>query len=62
MQTVMYLFSLILTEQDINFLLKMALDNVAFLPFGFLVDRWRWDAYSGKITPDDYTAAWWKLR
>ena len=45
-------------EEDIPFLLKMALDKIAFLPFGLMVDRWRWDVFSGKTTPDQYNAAW----
>ncbi|MFP5297185.1 MAG: M2 family metallopeptidase, partial [Alphaproteobacteria bacterium] len=49
-------------EQDIPFLLKMALDKIAFLPFGLLVDRWRWQVFSGEVSPDEYNDAWWKLR
>ena len=43
-------------------LLEKALGKVAFLPFGLLIDKWRWDVFSGKIQPDQYTAHWWKLR
>jgi len=42
--------------------MKEALDRVAFLPFGLLIDRWRWDVFSGKVKPDRYNAAWWELR
>lgn len=49
-------------EGDIPFLLKMALDKIAFMPFGLLVDRWRWQVYDGSLTPDTYNAGWWKLR
>jgi peptidyl-dipeptidase A len=49
-------------EEDIPFLLKMALDKIAFLPFGLLVDRWRWEVFSGEVTPEHYNDAWWKLR
>jgi len=42
--------------------LKEALDKVAFLPFGLLIDRWRWEVFSGKVTPDRYDSAWWELR
>lgn len=45
-------------DEDIPFLLKMALDKIAFLPFGLMVDRWRWDVFSGRTTPDQYNAAW----
>jgi peptidyl-dipeptidase A len=40
----------------------MALDKVAFLPFGKLIDQWRWDVFSGKTPPSDYNRAWWDLR
>jgi len=46
----------------INQQMKMALDKVAFLPFGLLIDKWRWDAFAGKTAPGDYNAAWWKLK
>lgn len=49
-------------EGDIPFLLKMALDKIAFLPFGLLVDRWRWEVFAGQATPDTYNDAWWALR
>lgn len=47
---------------EINFLLKNALDKVAFLPFGKLIDQWRWDVFSGKVPPSEYNKAWWDLR
>jgi peptidyl-dipeptidase A len=47
---------------DIGFLLNRALDKVAFLPFGFLVDQWRWKVFSGEVGPNDYNKAWWELR
>ncbi|MDJ0709443.1 MAG: M2 family metallopeptidase [Woeseiaceae bacterium] len=46
----------------INRQMQMALDKIAFLPFGKLVDEWRWGVYSGAITPDNYNQAWWDLR
>ncbi|MBB3890928.1 peptidyl-dipeptidase A [Phenylobacterium haematophilum] len=49
-------------DEDIPFLLKMALDKIAFLPFGLMVDRWRWEVFSGEATPDRYNDEWWKLR
>ncbi len=42
--------------------MKMALDKVAFLPFGLLIDKWRWDVFSGKTAPADYKPAWWELQ
>lgn len=49
-------------SKDIGLLMKMALDKVAFIPFGLLVDQWRWKVYSGEITPENYNKAWWELR
>ena len=46
----------------INRQMQMALDKIAFLPFGKLVDEWRWGVFSGQITPDNYNQAWWDLR
>jgi peptidyl-dipeptidase A len=42
--------------------LKEALDKIAFLPFGKLIDQWRWDVFSGKVKPEAWNAAWWALR
>jgi len=47
---------------DIPLLLQRALDKVAFLPFGLLIDQWRWKVFSGEIKPADYNKAWWELR
>jgi peptidyl-dipeptidase A len=49
-------------DADIPQLLKQALDRVAFLPFGFTIDQWRWKVFSGEIKPADYNQAWWDLR
>jgi peptidyl-dipeptidase A len=46
----------------VNKQMQDALQKVAFLPFGLLVDQWRWDVFSGKTTPASYNADWWKLR
>jgi peptidyl-dipeptidase A len=50
------------TDADIPILLKQALEKVAFLPFGLLIDQWRWKVFSGEIKPEDYDKAWWDLR
>jgi len=47
---------------DIGLLMKLALDKVAFLPFGYMVDQWRWKVFSGEVGPGDYNKAWWDLR
>jgi peptidyl-dipeptidase A len=49
-------------EADIPILLKQALDRVAFLPFGLLIDQWRWKVFSGEIKPANYNKSWWDLR
>ena len=49
-------------DRDIGLLLQRALDKVAFLPFGLLVDQWRWQVFSGAIPPARYNTAWWELR
>ena len=49
-------------ESDIPLLLSQALDKVAFLPFGLMIDQWRWKVFSGEITPANYNKAWWDLR
>ncbi len=46
----------------INEQLKSALEKVAFLPFGKDIDVWRWQVFSGKVTPADYESTWWALR
>ena len=50
------------TSNDIPELLKQALDRVAFLPFGLMIDQWRWKVFSGEIVPADYNKSWWALR
>ncbi|PSQ92641.1 MAG: hypothetical protein BRD52_04345 [Bacteroidetes bacterium SW_4_67_19] len=48
--------------KDIGLLLRSALDKVAFLPFGLMVDKWRWQVFSGEVAPAEYNEAWWDLR
>ena len=49
-------------ETNINILFDMALERIAFLPFGYLVDKFRWDVYSGRTSLDNMNCHWWKLR
>lgn len=49
-------------SKDLGLLLARALDKVAFLPFGLLIDQWRWKVFSGEVKPDGYNRAWWELR
>jgi peptidyl-dipeptidase A len=49
-------------KAKLNVQMKMALDKVAFLPFGLLIDKWRWDVFSGKTSRADYNKSWWELK
>src|SRR5580698_3139127 len=49
-------------EADLPLLLRTALDKVAFLPFGLMIDKWRWEVFSGQVKPAGYNKAWWQLR
>ena len=49
-------------EAVINAQMRMALAKVAFLPFGLMIDRWRWGVFDGSIKPEQYNAAWWELK
>ena len=47
---------------DVAFLLRDALNRVAFLPFGKVIDQWRWEVFAGKVKPEDYNKTWWEMR
>ena len=49
-------------SKDIGLLMQMALEKVAFLPFGLLIDQWRWKVFAGEVPPARYNQAWWDLR
>jgi peptidyl-dipeptidase A len=49
-------------SRDLGLLMNKSLEKIAFLPFGLLVDQWRWKVFAGEIKPDDYNKAWWDLR
>jgi peptidyl-dipeptidase A len=49
-------------DKDIGLLLRQAMDKIAFLPFGLLVDRWRWGVFDGSIPASSYNTAWNDLR
>ncbi|GAA4643572.1 M2 family metallopeptidase [Pontixanthobacter gangjinensis] len=49
-------------DKDIGLLLRQAMDKAAFLPFGLLMDRYRWGIYDGSTTPAEYNSDWNKLR
>jgi peptidyl-dipeptidase A len=49
-------------SKDVGLLLQTALEKIAFLPFGLLIDQWRWKVLSGEISPEKYNQTWWELR
>jgi peptidyl-dipeptidase A len=49
-------------EAEINSQMRRALSGVAFLPFGLMIDKWRWGVFDGSIKPDQYNKAWWDLK
>jgi peptidyl-dipeptidase A len=49
-------------EALINAQMRMASTKVAFLPFGLMIDRWRWGVFDGSIKPENYNRAWWELK
>jgi peptidyl-dipeptidase A len=49
-------------KADMGLLMGQALDKIAFLPFGLLVDKWRWQVFSGELKPAQYNDGWWALR
>jgi peptidyl-dipeptidase A len=49
-------------SKDIGLLLNRALEKIAFLPFGLMIDQWRWKVFSGEVPPEKYNQAWWDLR
>ena len=49
-------------SSDIGLLLQRALEKIAFLPFGLVIDQWRWKVFSGEIPPEKYNQTWWSLR
>lgn len=49
-------------SNDVGMLLQTALEKIAFIPFGLMVDQWRWKVMAGEVSPDDYNDLWWTLR
>lgn len=49
-------------QEKINQQMRMALEKIAFLPFGKMIDEWRWQVFSGAVSAENYNAAWWQLR
>lgn len=49
-------------SSNLNALMDMALERIAFLPFSLLVDKWRWDIFSGKVPREKWNSHWWNYR
>lgn len=49
-------------DADVALLMQQAMDKIAFLPFGLLVDKWRWQVFDGTLSPSEYNSGWWALR
>jgi peptidyl-dipeptidase A len=49
-------------DADLSLLLRQAMDKIAFIPFGLMVDQWRWKVFSGELSPAEYNSGWWELR
>jgi len=45
-------------EAFLNHLYMKSLDKIVFLPFAYMMDRWRWNVFQGKVTPDNYNCNW----
>lgn len=50
------------SSSDTSLLMRSALEKVAFLPFGLMVDKWRWQVFNGEVPADQYNQGWWTLR
>lgn len=50
------------SDNDLGMLMAKALEKVAFVPFGLMIDQWRWQVFNGEISADEYNAGWWRLR
>jgi peptidyl-dipeptidase A len=50
------------SSADTGLLMKQALDKIAFLPFGLMMDQWRWKVLRGEVAPSEYNDVWWELR
>ena len=49
-------------SKDVGLLMAQALEKIAFMPFGLLMDKWRWQVFSGELTTESYNDGWWSLR
>ena len=49
-------------SNELDLLVLLGLEKIPFLPYAYILDKWRWDVFSGKIQPENYNAAWWEMR
>ncbi|OTF69605.1 hypothetical protein BLA29_007606 [Euroglyphus maynei] len=49
-------------DMNLNFQLHMAMDKIVFLPFAFVMDKWRWDVFNDDKLNDHMNRHWWELR
>lgn len=49
-------------RRNINYLMKTALFKIAFLPFGYLIDQYRWKIFDGTTSPKNFQKSWDELR
>ena len=49
-------------EGDLNFLMETALNKIAFIPFGYLMDKYRWKVFRGEINESNYNEKWWEMK
>jgi peptidyl-dipeptidase A len=49
-------------SHDIAFLMQTAFEKIMDIPYYLAVEKWRWQVYSGEISPNDYNEKWWDLR
>lgn len=51
-----------LDDLNLNYQLRMAMDKIAFLPFSFIIDKWRWDVFNDNKLTNHMNRHWWELR
>jgi len=49
-------------EAVLNEQMRLGLEKLSFLPFGLLVDMWRWRVFKGDVPAEGYNELWWSLR
>ena len=49
-------------QKTLDLLLLLGLEKIPFLPYAYILDKWRFDVFSGKIKPENYNSAWWEMR